>query len=375
MNIHKPEELIKKNLIVKMQAGSHAYGTNIETSDEDFRGIFCAEPVQIRTPFFRINEASDTSEEDTKFYEVSKFLQLYTDCNPNIVELLWTDNSDIVSWTPAYMHLRKYREDLLSSKAAFTFSGYALAQLKRIKGHNKWISNPQVETPPHQVDYVSLVQWFGKEKQIKLNLRDIQFNRNHRLIPYGGDIFGLMPATGYSPYNFDTGALNTTFEEDHHLLGVPIAILKFNREVYKTDLEKWNQYWEWKRNRNKTRSELEEKYTYDTKHAMHLVRLLRMGVEILRDQKVIVKRPDAQELLSIRYGAWTYDQLVKYAEDMDKEVREVWYKKTPLPKKPNIHLAATVLMAIQDMVWDKSHTVMTSAERVYENNGQSEISQ
>jgi hypothetical protein len=89
----------------------------------------------------------------------------------------------------------------------------------------------------------------------------------------------------------------------------------------------------------------------NTKHAMHLVRLLRMGVEILRDGNVIVKRPDAEELLAIRNGAWTYDELVKYAESMDKEVREVWYKKTELPKKPNIKFAAELLMETQELVW------------------------
>ncbi|AEZ66297.1 hypothetical protein phiTE_131 [Pectobacterium phage phiTE] len=35
------------------------------------------------------------------------------------------------------------------------------------------------------------------------------------------------------------------------------------------------------KNRNAARHELEEKFGYDTKHAMHLVRLLRMSQEIL----------------------------------------------------------------------------------------------
>jgi predicted nucleotidyltransferase len=58
------------------------------------------------------------------------------------------------------------------------------------------------------------------------------------------------------------------------------------------------------------------------KHAMHLVRLLRMGMEILRGEGVQVFRPDREELLEIRNGAWTYEQLVDYAYMMDTKLGE-----------------------------------------------------
>lgn len=141
--IKQPSEQIKDNLIVKHYAGSMAYGTNIETSDTDFRGIFIADPVNIRTPFYRIDECKDTSEEDTVIYELNQFMKLALDCNPNVVESLWIDVSDIVHTTPAYEWLRFHAPQLLSSKIAFTTSGYALSQLKRIKGHNKWISQAE----------------------------------------------------------------------------------------------------------------------------------------------------------------------------------------------------------------------------------------
>jgi hypothetical protein len=113
-------------------------------------------------------------------------------------------------------------------------------------------------------------------------------------------------------------------------------------------------YWTWKENRNQVRSTLEEKYEYDTKHAMHLVRLLRTGAEALETGTIIVRRPDAEELLAIRNGAWSYADLIEYAEYMDKHVREVLYLKTKLPKKPNIELAANLIIQVQDMVWKKT---------------------
>lgn len=345
------QEIANRNMMVKMLAGSKAYGTSLPTSDTDYRGIFCAEPINILTPFFPVKECEDEIEEDTKLYGLWHFMQLCLDCNPNIIELLWTDNSDITFRTPAYDMLRAQREKLLSSKVAFTTSGYAIAQLKRIKGHNKWITNPQPEQLFKHIEFITLVQWFGQEKMMPRDFDLTKFKDDHRLIPYSQTLFGLYKIDGYQPYNHDTGALNSNFEGDRTELPQPLAIIQFNRDQYIAAKDKRAQYWDWKKNRNEVRSGLEENFGYDTKHAMHLVRLLRMGIEALRDGQIIVKRPDAAELLSIRAGAWTYDELVSYAEEMDHDIREVWYKKTHLPKYPDRQYAAKLLMEVQDLMW------------------------
>ena len=348
-----PKILMQDNLLVKHYAGSHAYGTNIESSDVDYRGIFCADPINIRTPFFVVKECTDQEEEDTKFYELSHFMKLCLDCNPNIVETLWVDHLDIVHSTDAYDLLRAHRVELLSSKVAFTFSGYATAQLKRIKGHNKWINNPQPYQPPRPFEYLSVVQWFGKEKNLDPDIG--KYWLDHRLVPFGQGIYGIFPDKGRVLWDME-GNLNDNIEQGdrerfhEHM----VMIVKWNKEVYKEAKEVHRKYWEWKTNRNEKRSELEEKFGYDTKHAMHLVRLLRMGKEILTEGVVYVKRPDATELLEIRDGAWDYDDIVAYAESMDKEITEELYKKTSLPKKPNIKFAANLLMEVQDLVWNKN---------------------
>jgi predicted nucleotidyltransferase len=350
-SLRSAQELMKENMLVKHYAGSISYGTNLPTSDIDFRGIFAADPINVRTPFFTVKECEDTSEEDTKLCELAHFMKLTVDCNPNIIETLWVDDIDITFRTPAYDLLREHRHELLSSKIAFTTSGYALAQLKRIKGHNKWINNPQSVEPPRQIDFVSLVQNFTGEKLFRIDMEDLRLG--WRLIHYGHNIFGLIQKHGYESYSNDF-TLNTNDESVIGLTGgerIPSYVVKFNKEEYNLAKEKHKQYWDWKKNRNEARSELEESHGYDTKHAMHLVRLLRMGVEALRDGEIIVKRPDAKELLSIRDGAWSYEEIVAYAEKMDKEVREVWYKKTDLRKKPDLKFAGALLMDVQDLVW------------------------
>lgn len=354
------QDLIKTNLIVRHLAGSHAYGMSTPESDVDYRGIFFAPEISVRTPFFPMKEVSDATEEDTKYHELTHFMKLVLDCNPNIIETLWVDEDVIEVSSPAYELLRANREQLLSKKAAFTFTGYAFAQLKRIKGHNKWINNPQPEAAPRQIDYISLVQNFTESKVFKLDFE--QFKDGWILFHFGGDIYGMYEREGFTSYNNDftinpfkeEQAVNNPFvDETGQFRKHPKYIVKFNREHYKQDKETWKNYWGWKNNRNEKRSVLEEQFGYDTKHAAHLVRLLRMGNEILEHGQVIVKRPDADVLLEIRKGAWSYDSIVGYAEQLDKNIREVLYKTSPLRHSPDYNFAAKLLMDVQDVCWSK----------------------
>lgn len=343
------------NLIVSHLAGSHAYGTAIATSDVDVRGVFCAEAKSIRTPWFPVKEISIPDMEDAKVYEVTNFLKLYLDCNPNILETVWVDKSDVIQSSPAYELLVENGYDLLCSRAAFTFSGYSHSQLLRIKNHGKFINKPHKKEPPKQTDFVRLVQNFTDEKTLPRDFHLDNF-RKGRLVPFGDNLYGYYnfscdAAIGYETYS-DDFTLNTVFNDESRVnYKQPQLMVKFNKAEYLAEKDAWSNYWRWKKNRNETRAALEEEHGYDCKHAMHLVRLLRMGEEILTTGEVLVKRPDAKELLEIRDGAWSYEELVKYAESKDKYIREVLYPKTKLRKKPNIKLAAKILMEIQDMYW------------------------
>ena len=61
---------------------------------------------------------------------------------------------------------------------------------------------------------------------------------------------------------------------------------------------------------------------------------MRMCREILETGKVIVRRPDAEELLAIRGGAWPYEKLREWAESEDAALEEV-AKTSALPKTPD----------------------------------------
>lgn len=344
------EEMVQRNLIVTHYAGSIAYGTNLPSSDIDIRGIFIADRVFFQTPWFKIGESA-SSVEDTKFYELQKYLTLLVEQNPNIVETMWVDECDLILKTPFYETLRSYRNELLSSKCAFTYSGYALSQLKRIKGHNKWINNPKPEAPPRQIDYISLIQDFSSDKYFKFTGDDMLLHRqNHKLIPYGNNIFGLYQMKGYSL--FDDRFLLNTEPTEHRPEEYPIRILKFNNDQYTHDKDEHKHYWDWKRNRNETRSELEEQFGYDTKHASHLIRLLRTGYEILTEGIVKVKRPDAAELLDIRHGKYTYDEILANADELDSKIKTA-YSTTSIRRQVDLKRAGKILIDLQEEFWSQ----------------------
>jgi hypothetical protein len=62
------------------------------------------------------------------------------------------------------------------------------------------------------------------------------------------------------------------------------------------------------------RRQLVERFGYDCKNAAHLVRLLRMGIEFLKDGELHVLREDASQLLEIKRGEWTLEKVVAEAD-------------------------------------------------------------
>lgn len=293
-------EQVLSRTIYLARVGSHAYGTNLPTSDSDFKGV-C---IPTKEYFFGCSkhfeqlerQASKGSPADLSVMALAKFCNLAADCNPNIIEILNVDEEDVVHIDLFGRWLRLYRDLFLSRKARFTFAGYAHAQLKRIKTHRSWLLKPPVKKPTRED--------FGLFNQMKVSKSEL------------GAFESLMK-----------DGVDVTLPKD-------ILTLFVKERQYQTAMTEYQQYENWKAKRNEARAALEAKYGYDTKHGMHLIRLMRMCREILRDGEVIVRRPDAKELLSIRAGEWSYDRIVGHAEELEAECEEL-YTTSTLPKCPD----------------------------------------
>jgi predicted nucleotidyltransferase len=83
------------------------------------------------------------------------------------------------------------------------------------------------------------------------------------------------------------------------------------------------------------RKALVEKFGYDTKNAAHLIRLLRMGIEFLNTEELSVEREDAPQLLQIKRGEWTLEQVKEEADRLFKRADDA-YDRTKLPNHPDV---------------------------------------
>jgi predicted nucleotidyltransferase len=236
---------------------------------------------------------------DYVLYDLRKFFTLAAECNPTIIEVLFTEPADRTVLTPEGERLLQHRTEFLSRRAGDSFGRYGLSQLRRIKTHRRWLLSPPAK-PPQRAD-------FGLPERTVVS-RD-QLGAAEALIEKG-----RLAEAEVTP-NF-------------------LRVMDAERR-YRGAAAEWNQYQTWVKNRNPKRAALEKEFGYDTKHAMHLIRLMRMAGEILARGEVVVKRPDAEELLAVRAGSLTFDQLLAEAESLGARLPEL-ARTSPLPAEPDV---------------------------------------
>ncbi|MGE5575801.1 MAG: DNA polymerase beta superfamily protein [Syntrophothermus sp.] len=106
-----------------------------------------------------------------------------------------------------------------------------------------------------------------------------------------------------------------------------------------------------KRRNAANRVYLVEKYGFDTKYAMHLVRLLRTGIEVLKDGEFYFPRPDAQELLDIRTGKYTLAEVNEMAEDLKTQLEDAYFR-SKLPEEPDFDRASKLCVELHEEFWE-----------------------
>jgi predicted nucleotidyltransferase len=317
---------IPSRLTFLVRHGSNAYGTNVEGSDEDFKGALVA-PKECYLGFRDKFEQQTLSEPDTVVYEIKKFFSLAAACNPNIIEVLHVDPTDRIYSTAAGDKIFEAKDKFLSKKVRYTFAGYAASQLGRIETHRRWLLDPP-KVKPERKDFklpektlVAEDQLLAAKAEIKKEVEKYNLGfldlREDQMIAVQNTMYDMLGELHITKDDMWAGSARKVGLSENF-----IEYMQKERQ-YEGKIREWGQFQDWKRDRNIARSILEEKYGYDTKHAYHLVRLIRMCKEILETGKVIVKRPDREELLFIRNGGWSYDQLIEYAKFVNKQLDEI----------------------------------------------------
>ena len=74
------------------------------------------------------------------------------------------------------------------------------------------------------------------------------------------------------------------------------------------------------------------KYGYDTKAAMHGLRLLYECLELMAHKRITLPRPEKDLLIEVRSGEWPLERVLAHAKKLAKEVEEA-IAGSPLPER------------------------------------------
>ena len=290
--------------------GSYAYGTNNEGSDIDFRGVTLQLPSDLigLTAF----EQYEDEKTDTVIYGFNKLVKLLLECNPNTCEILGLDDDQYLIKSALGQELIDHSRMFLSKRAVKSFGGYAAAQLRRLQNAIARDTLPQSDREKHILKSV-------------MNAVD-DFNRR-----YSGKNAGSIRLYIDRAENPD---LDTEIFVDADYKHFPLRDYTDLWGTMRTVVRDYDKIG--KRNKKKDDNHL-------NKHAMHLIRLFMMAIDILEKGEIITHRTkELPVLLAIRRGDYMlsdgtfspefYVLLEEYERRLDEAAG-----KTVLPDSPDMN--------------------------------------
>lgn len=306
--IRKHERLGDRIMLLGI-GGSYAYGTNIEDSDIDFRGVTLQLPSDL-IGLTRFDQYED-DKTDTVIYGFNKLVKLLLDCNPNTCEMLGLEEEQYFIKSKLGQELLDNRSLFLSKRAIKSFGGYADAQLRRLQNAIARDSLPQSEKEKHIL------------KSVNNALDD--FNRRHAGKESGSIRLYIDKA--------QNSELDTEIYVDADYQHFPLRDYTDLWGTMRTVVREYDKIG--KRNKKKDDNHL-------NKHAMHLIRLFMMAIDILEKGEIITHRKEELHiLLAIRRGDYMiqdgtftpafYELLEEYERRLDEAA-----KNTSLPDNPDM---------------------------------------
>jgi len=373
---------LRKQTVLLVVGGSRAYGTHKPTSDLDIKGILIPPLRQYRlgilhhvdqvdsvgelgvfndllSPELLEAVALDSKERHPKVvapegavYDIRKYFDLALDANPNILELVWSEDHLVLLETPTGKTLRENRQMFLSKKVLHTYKGYAFSQMKRIRNHRSWLLNPMLQEPlredfglppqnstlsaDEQGAFLWVLAEILEEKLASSRLSEA-VKEELKTISIKDCAAAGIPDKAWPVIQQMTGASNEF-----------VSAMMRERQ-YKNARAQWTSYQNWKKTRNPKRAELESKHGFDCKHASHVARLYCQGKEILETGHLSVTLPADQRefVLHVRDGGMSFDELEEWFETeglvIDKAATA-----SQLPRAPDRVAANELLIELQE---------------------------
>lgn len=310
------------NIVLLGMGGSHAYGTERESSDIDIRGIATNSPRSILAGL-DFEQVVDVPT-DTTIYSVDKMFKLLCSCNPNAIEILGLKDEHYLYVSKIGRVILDNKDMFLSKKVIHTFGGYANAQLRRME-------NKAARTTTQGKQEENIM------KSIEHALVDIR--RRHK----------AFDEENLSLYVDD--AENEEFEKE---LFIDLKLSHYPlRDYVGLHSEMLTIVKEYSRNNHRNTNAI----THDKlgKHMMHLVRLYLMCFDILEKGEIITyRKADLPLLTSIRDGEYLNDgqptsQFYELLDEMNKRF-DIAIANAVIPDVVDMERVYDVLATINRMV-------------------------
>lgn len=324
-------------IILECVSGSHMYGLATETSDKDIRGVFVLPTEEVLKGNY-IEQVNDDSQ-DTVFYEVGRFLHLLEKGNPNILELLNCPEDCIIYKHPDFDTYFPDPKKYLSKQLYNSFTGYAHSQIEKARGLNKKINNPQPIQRKDLLDFCYILMqgksipfWKFFTDKIDAEISEdekkklvLEYSKNFGLVKYpnGKQLYALyfMETEGkqiLKDLNSTELVLRSISKEEE---SQSCLTLWYNIDGFQCHCKEYREYHKWVEERNPQRYQENTKADYDLKNMMHCVRLLEMSLDIFKEEKLVVRRPNREYLLDIRKAKFSYEEIMDRCQGLLEEVK------------------------------------------------------
>ena len=390
------------DLLFESIRGSHLYGLNTETSDIDTFGLYAANKDELFGTGLRYVPLVTSEKNDDAWSELSKFIVELGKSNPNALEAIFTPQIYVQHYDSILDELWNYRDQLLTKECFKAFSSYAMSQLKKAKGLKKLINMAPEEVkvrksplefcwvPRNDNDGTTCILEWLKRRNLKpehcgathlrncLECYSVYYDwgadpdstlENYVRVTYGelgllrmeeyreeyekeiwaGRNHGYIKYRGLLDPNNDSTQIRMSSISKADAIH-PICSFQYNVNGFTDHCMNYKRYWEWVEKRNPSRYENNRGHNYDSKNLMHVVRLLTMAKEIATGQGMILDRRvkgDRDFLLGIKNHEMSYEEVMKFATDLEKDMLET-FKNSTLPESPDRLELDNILVRIRE---------------------------
>jgi len=369
--------------------GSHAYGTNIETSDTDYAGVFIQSEEDILGNKY-VEQIND-DKNDIIIYEIRRFLELLGSNNPTVLELLNTPEDCVIYKDPIFDLVLNNRENFISKVCAKSLGGYAKQQISKAKGQNKkqnWEKDKV--TRKEVLDFVYVIEgekstpwkvWNEENKYEEkfIGVVNVPNARDIYAVYFDKDAFCMFSESisestrktlievrkesghsmgfGYKGLVKTGEGVNSTESNQLRLSSIPkgekpICVVTYNKDGYTQHCNNYKSYQTWLEQRNEARWVDVQSHgqKIDGKNMMHCMRLIQMSREIGEGKGIIVRRPNAKELISIRKGEVDLQTLI---DKVEKEIVEIdkLFEESNLPDIVDNKLIHNLIVKIRKQIY------------------------